>query len=266
MLGGVVRPYSSVQVQEKGKRKKKCSGDQSGTSGDESRLFNGQRARNLSGSDDLNLTPYSSQFYMGRGAEGGQLKFETPPYETSSNSYFSAYSESEEESDEEDEIVQYSVGEMARLLSLNEQDMLESSADEDNDDATLAAKKAAVPHTSIRSPPKSRKRPGIPEGEREGESSSSPTTAAAAAEGVKQVSTSTHKLRLEPVGVFWDIENCPVPVEKSAFGVAAKMRSEFITGKREAEFMCVCDITKERKEVTDELHKAQVREYPDKCV
>ena len=75
--------------------------------------------------------------------------------------------------------------------------------------------------------------------------------------------TATHKVKLEPVGIFWDIENCPVPVDKSAFGVAAKMRSEFISGKREAEFMCVCDITKERKEVTDDLHKAQVSVVPN---
>ena len=69
---------------------------------------------------------------------------------------------------------------------------------------------------------------------------------------------SPHRVKLEPVGVFWDIENCPVPVDKSAFSLAAKMRSVFFEGKREAEFMCVCDVTKERKEVTDDLHKAQV--------
>ena len=63
---------------------------------------------------------------------------------------------------------------------------------------------------------------------------------------------------LEPVGLFWDIENCPVPMDKSAFSLANKMRSTFFHGKREAEFMCVCDITKERKNVIDELHKAHV--------
>ena len=29
-------------------------------------------------------------------------------------------------------------------------------------------------------------------------------------------------------------------------------------GKREVEFMCVCDISKEKKEVIEELNKAQV--------
>lgn len=63
---------------------------------------------------------------------------------------------------------------------------------------------------------------------------------------------------LEPVGLFWDIENCSVPLDKSAFALANKMRQVFFQGKREVEFMCVCDITKERKEVTDDLHRAHV--------
>ena len=64
--------------------------------------------------------------------------------------------------------------------------------------------------------------------------------------------------RMEPVGIFWDIENCPVPVGKAAFSLATKMRRVFFEGKREAEFMCVCDVTKEKEEVTDALHNAQV--------
>lgn len=63
----------------------------------------------------------------------------------------------------------------------------------------------------------------------------------------------------EPIGVFWDIENCPVPRGKSASGVVQKIRKEFFSGKREVEFMCVCDISKEKKEVIEELNKAQVR-------
>lgn len=79
-------------------------------------------------------------------------------------------------------------------------------------------------------------------------------------EGTAATVKSPHRVKLEPVGVFWDIENCPVPLDKSAFSLAAKMRRVFFDGKREAEFMCVCDVTKERKDVTDALHKAQVRE------
>ena len=63
----------------------------------------------------------------------------------------------------------------------------------------------------------------------------------------------------EPIGVFWDIENCPVPRGKSASAVVQKIRKEFFTGKREVEFMCVCDISKEKKEIIEELNKAQVR-------
>ena len=64
--------------------------------------------------------------------------------------------------------------------------------------------------------------------------------------------------KLEPVSVFWDIENCAVPADKSAFALATIMRKEFIKGKRETEFMCACDITKQKKEVIEELNKAQV--------
>lgn len=39
--------------------------------------------------------------------------------------------------------------------------------------------------------------------------------------------------RLEPVGVFWDIENCPVPQNKSAFSLAGKIRNTFFQGKRD---------------------------------
>ena len=61
------------------------------------------------------------------------------------------------------------------------------------------------------------------------------------------------------MGVFWDIENCPVPLKKSTFAIATKMKQEFFCGKREAEFMCACDVTKQRKEVVDDLNKAHVR-------
>ena len=68
-------------------------------------------------------------------------------------------------------------------------------------------------------------------------------------------------VQLEPVGLFWDIENCPVPVDKSAFFLANKMRKVFFQGKREAEFMCVCDIHKESKDVINDLNKAHVSLY-----
>ena len=58
--------------------------------------------------------------------------------------------------------------------------------------------------------------------------------------------------------MFWDIENCRVPPDKSAFALANKIRKRFFEGKREAEFVCVCDITKETRVVVDALNKAQV--------
>ena len=64
---------------------------------------------------------------------------------------------------------------------------------------------------------------------------------------------------LEPVGVFWDFENCQVPKGKSAQAVVQKIRSVFFKEKREVEFMCVCDTSKEKKAVIEELNKAQVK-------
>ncbi|XP_028415936.1 meiosis regulator and mRNA stability factor 1-like [Dendronephthya gigantea] len=63
---------------------------------------------------------------------------------------------------------------------------------------------------------------------------------------------------LEPVGVFWDFENCSVPKGKSAQAVVQKIRRVFFKEKREVEFMCVCDTSKEKKTVIEELNKAQV--------
>lgn len=184
------------------------------------KLLNGESQRPVvsGGHGDAS---YHGQYY-----EGVEL-------ESSSIGYLSAYSDNESDSDP-DEAVEYTQGEIARLLSLNEQDMVNSDSEEEEGGG--AGEKRGV----VRSFTKQ----GGPVG------GVSPET--------NKQTTPTHKIRMEPVGVFWDIENCPVPVNKSAFCVADKMRREFISGKREAEFMCVCDITKERKEVTDELHKAQV--------
>ena len=61
--------------------------------------------------------------------------------------------------------------------------------------------------------------------------------------------------------MFWDFGNCQVTPDKSAFALANKIRKMFFEGKQEAEFMCVCDINKERKEVMWDLNKAQVCMY-----
>jgi len=63
---------------------------------------------------------------------------------------------------------------------------------------------------------------------------------------------------LPPIGVFWDIENCAVPCRKSALAVVSRIRERFFTGHREADFMCVCDISKENRDVIQELNYAQV--------
>ncbi|XP_063136996.1 meiosis regulator and mRNA stability factor 1-like isoform X2 [Rattus norvegicus] len=63
---------------------------------------------------------------------------------------------------------------------------------------------------------------------------------------------------LPPIGVFWDIENCSVPSGWSATTVVQRIREKFFRGHREAEFICVCDISKENKEVIQELNNCQV--------
>ncbi|XP_027796248.1 meiosis regulator and mRNA stability factor 1 isoform X3 [Marmota flaviventris] len=63
---------------------------------------------------------------------------------------------------------------------------------------------------------------------------------------------------LPPIGVFWDIENCSVPSGRSATTVVQRIRERFFKGHREAEFICVCDISKENKEVIQELNNCQV--------
>uniref|UniRef100_A0A8C7ZR78 Meiosis regulator and mRNA stability factor 1 n=1 Tax=Oryzias sinensis TaxID=183150 RepID=A0A8C7ZR78_9TELE len=63
---------------------------------------------------------------------------------------------------------------------------------------------------------------------------------------------------IPPVGVFWDIENCNVPSGRSAGAVVQRIRSHFFKGHREAEFICVCDISKESKAVIQELNNCQV--------
>ena len=60
------------------------------------------------------------------------------------------------------------------------------------------------------------------------------------------------------IGLFWDIENCQVPRNVSALAVVHRFRERFFGGLREAEFMCVCDITKENNSVIEELNSGQV--------
>lgn len=63
---------------------------------------------------------------------------------------------------------------------------------------------------------------------------------------------------LPPIGVFWDIENCQIPKNKSAASVVKRIREYFFDGYREAEFIVVCDVKKENSQIVQELHDAQV--------
>ncbi|XP_038619895.1 meiosis regulator and mRNA stability factor 1 isoform X4 [Tachyglossus aculeatus] len=82
---------------------------------------------------------------------------------------------------------------------------------------------------------------------------------AAAKYGSSEVARTAQVLEnLPPIGVFWDIENCSVPTGRSAVAVVQRIREKFFKGHREAEFICVCDISKENKEVIQELNNCQV--------
>ena len=53
---------------------------------------------------------------------------------------------------------------------------------------------------------------------------------------------------LENVGIFWDIENITIPSNVSVSLLVRKLRNTFVTmDKREVEFMCVCDVHKEKR-------------------
>lgn len=68
---------------------------------------------------------------------------------------------------------------------------------------------------------------------------------------------------LPPIGVFWDIENCSVPRWKSALSVVQIIRDTLFVDHREVEFMCVCDTSKESKDIIEELNAAQVNVKPN---
>ncbi|CAG5031554.1 unnamed protein product [Parnassius apollo] len=61
-----------------------------------------------------------------------------------------------------------------------------------------------------------------------------------------------------PIGIFWDIENCQVPRGCSAIDVVAAIRAKFLSGRREADFVVVCDVRKEATNRLQELNDAQV--------
>ncbi|XP_049868975.1 meiosis regulator and mRNA stability factor 1 isoform X2 [Pectinophora gossypiella] len=62
-----------------------------------------------------------------------------------------------------------------------------------------------------------------------------------------------------PIGIFWDIENCQVPRGCSAIDVVAAIRNKFLTGgRREADFVVVCDVRKESVNRLQELNDSQI--------
>lgn len=66
-------------------------------------------------------------------------------------------------------------------------------------------------------------------------------------------------IQYKPVGIFWDIENCSVPKNKSPSDVIAHIRNFFVFNRlnhREYEFLISCDVTRMRKDMPDDINKA----------
>ncbi|XP_066139891.1 meiosis regulator and mRNA stability factor 1 isoform X1 [Euwallacea fornicatus] len=64
--------------------------------------------------------------------------------------------------------------------------------------------------------------------------------------------------RLPSMGIFWDIENVPVPKMKSPAAVVQRIREVFLEDYRESEFVVVCDVKREAPHIIQDLHDSQV--------
>ena len=74
-----------------------------------------------------------------------------------------------------------------------------------------------------------------------------------------QIFQTSKSIPPKPLGVFWDIEKCNVPNEKSVMAVCDLIRKQqFCQGHQEILFAVVCDATKPKSAVLEELEKAQV--------
>lgn len=60
------------------------------------------------------------------------------------------------------------------------------------------------------------------------------------------------------ISVFWDIENCAVPVNVPAYEIVRKVRRMFYPGHREVDFIVACDIGRIKPVVVRELDEAHV--------
>ncbi|XP_046650849.1 meiosis regulator and mRNA stability factor 1-like isoform X2 [Daphnia pulicaria] len=66
------------------------------------------------------------------------------------------------------------------------------------------------------------------------------------------------KVPCTPIGIFWDIENVRLPNCYHGMAVVEAIRQRFLVNYREAEFLVVCDVNKEKKELITNLNNAQV--------
>ena len=62
----------------------------------------------------------------------------------------------------------------------------------------------------------------------------------------------------QPIGFFWDLENCQIPASKSSLDMVQAIRAKFSHIGSEMEFTVVCDVTKEPPSVINGFNSAQV--------
>uniref|UniRef100_A0A915KC64 NYN domain-containing protein n=1 Tax=Romanomermis culicivorax TaxID=13658 RepID=A0A915KC64_ROMCU len=65
-----------------------------------------------------------------------------------------------------------------------------------------------------------------------------------------------------PIGIYWDIQNCQIPVNRNPLHIVQRIREKLYKfGGKEAEFICVCDVQKEKSFIIDRLNAAQKPKY-----
>ncbi|XP_043205020.1 meiosis regulator and mRNA stability factor 1-like [Amphibalanus amphitrite] len=87
---------------------------------------------------------------------------------------------------------------------------------------------------------------------------STPAADGADADEVRSTKSDSVCYQLQPIGVFWDIENCQVPRRCSAGDFVSLIRDHFYANCWEAEFMCACDVSKVFPATLQQLNDAQV--------
>ncbi|XP_044005441.1 uncharacterized protein LOC122850347 [Aphidius gifuensis] len=75
---------------------------------------------------------------------------------------------------------------------------------------------------------------------------------------IKRPTKSESSSSLPPIGIYWNLECCPVPYNKSASLISEAIRNKYYDFYREADFLVVCDVLIESEKVIQQLNDAQI--------